>query len=125
LYVKHIDAQQAVYYRTVNLMINSNSGALDVVFAALSDPTRRGILSRLRDGHLRVTEIAAPLPISLAAASKHVKMLERAGLVTRDVRGRDHYIALNAGPLAEASEWVADHRAFWEARLNALSSYLG
>lgn len=98
---------------------------LDAVFTALSDPTRRGILSRLRDGDLRVTEIAEPLPISLAAVSKHVKMLEKAGLVTRDVRGRDHYITLSAGPLAEASEWIAGHRAFWEARLNALSSYLG
>jgi DNA-binding transcriptional ArsR family regulator len=106
-------------------MVNSNIWQLDVVFAALADPTRRGILSRLREGHLRVTEIAAPLPISLAAASKHVKMLERAGLVTREVRGRNHYIALNAGPLAEVSEWIADHRAFWEVRLNALSSYLG
>ena len=106
-------------------MVNGIARQLDFVFAALSDPTRRDILSRLRGGHLRVTEIATPLPISLAAASKHVKMLERAGLVTRDIRGRDHYIALNAGPLTEASDWIADHRAFWEAHLNALSAYLG
>lgn len=98
---------------------------LDAVFAALSDPTRRTILSRLRVGSQRVTEVAEPLPISLAAASKHVKVLERAGLVTRDVRGRDHYIALRPAPLAEAAEWIATHRAFWEARLGALSSFLG
>jgi DNA-binding transcriptional ArsR family regulator len=106
-------------------MVNDNIAPLDAVFAALSDPTRRAILSRLRDGSLRVTEIADPIPISLAAISKHVKILERAGLVTRDVRGRNHHITLAAGPLAEAAEWIAGHRAFWEARLNALSSYLG
>jgi DNA-binding transcriptional ArsR family regulator len=106
-------------------VVEVNKAILDAVFSALSDPTRRGILSRLRDGDLRVTEIAEPLPISLAAASKHVKTLENAGLVTRQVRGRNHYITLSAGPLVEASEWIAGHRAFWEARLNALSSYLG
>ena len=109
----------------LNTMVEITDTALDATFAALADPTRRAILSRLRSGSLRVTEVAEPLPMSLAAASKHVKTLERAGLVSRDVRGRDHYISLSAAPLTGAADWIATHRAFWEARLNALSSSLG
>ena len=105
----------------LNLMIKG----LNATFTALSDPTRRSILSRLTDGRLRITELAAPLPISLAATSKHIKILERAGLVIRDVRGRDHYISLNPMPLAAAADWIESHRTFWESRLNVLASYLG
>ena len=96
------------------------SKQLDGVFNALCDPTRRAILSRLTDTDARVTDIAADFPISLNSISKHIRMLERAGLVTRSVQGRDHLLSLNAGPLADASEWLEHYRRFWEDRLAAL-----
>ena len=85
------------------------STRLDGVFNALCDPTRRAILARLTDADARVTEIAAD-----------IRMLERAGLVTRSVQGRDHVLSLNAGPLADATEWLEHYRRFWEDRLAAL-----
>ena len=95
------------------------------VFAALSDPSRRAILDRLREGEeLRVTEIARPFPVALNTVSKHLKTLERAGLVRRRVRGREHYFALSATPLAAAASWIDQYRAFWEPRIDALESYL-
>lgn len=97
---------------------------LDGVFNALCDPTRRAILARLMDTDARVTEIAAEFPISLNSISKHIRMLERAGLVTRSVQGRDHVLSLNAGPLADASEWLERYRRFWEDRLAALEKYV-
>ena len=97
---------------------------LNDVFNALCDPTRRAILSRLTDTDARVTEIAAQFPISLNSISKHIRMLERAGLVTRTVQGRDHLLSLNAGPLADAAEWIAHYRRFWEGRLAALEKYV-
>jgi DNA-binding transcriptional ArsR family regulator len=97
---------------------------LDGVFNALCDPTRRAILSRLTDTDARVTEIAAQFPISLNSISKHIRMLERAGLVTRTVQGRDHVLSLNAGPLADAAEWIEHYRRFWEGRLAALEKYV-
>lgn len=96
------------------------SKQLDGVFNALCDPTRRAILARLTDTDARVTDIAADFPISLNSISKHIRMLERAGLVTRSVQGRDHLLSLNAGPLADASEWLEHYRRFWEDRLAAL-----
>ena len=74
---------------------------------------------------LSVGEIAAPFEISLAAVSKHVRVLERAGLVRREVRGREHRCSLEAAPLADASRWTDDYRAFWEGRLDALEAWLG
>jgi DNA-binding transcriptional ArsR family regulator len=100
------------------------SRQLDGVFNALCDPTRRAILARLTDTDARVTEIAADFPISLNSISKHIRMLERAGLVTRSVQGRDHVLSLNAGPLADASEWIERYRRFWEGRLAALEKYV-
>jgi DNA-binding transcriptional ArsR family regulator len=97
---------------------------LDDTFAALSDRSRRAILAALQDGEKRVTEIAQPFPMSLNAVSKHLKMLERAGLVRREVRGRDHYIALAAEPLGVAAGWIDQYRAFWEPRLDALAAFL-
>jgi len=100
------------------------SARLDGVFNALCDPTRRAILSRLTDTDARVTDIAADFPISLNSISKHIRMLERAGLLQRSVIGRDHVLSLNAGPLAEAQAWIEKYRRFWEGRLAALDAYV-
>src|SRR5688572_33474146 len=100
------------------------SHQLDGVFNALCDPTRRAILARLSDTDARVTDIAADFPISLNSISKHIRMLERAGLVTRSVQGRDHVLSLNAGPLADATEWLEHYRRFWDDRLAALEKFV-
>ncbi len=100
------------------------SKQLDGVFNALCDPTRRAILARLTDTEARVTDIAAQFPISLNSISKHIRMLERAGLVTRTVNGRDHLLSLNAAPLSEAAQWIEHYRRFWEGRLAALDEYV-
>jgi DNA-binding transcriptional ArsR family regulator len=97
---------------------------LDEVFNALSDPTRRAILARLTGADARVTEIAGEFPISLNSVSKHIRMLERAGLLSRCVVGRDHFLSLNARPLAEAQAWIEKYRRFWEGRLAALDHYV-
>ena len=100
------------------------SASLDGVFNALCDPTRRAILARLTDTDARVTDIAAEFPISLNSISKHIRMLERAGLVKRSIAGREHLLSLNAAPLAEASMWIEHYRRFWEGRLAALEEYV-
>ena len=101
-------------------MVEYLEARLSRTFAALADPTRRAILARLREGSLRVTEIAAPFEISLNAVSKHLKLLERARLLRREVRGREHYCSLDAAPIGMAEQWAASYRAFWETRLDAL-----
>jgi len=100
------------------------SARLDGVFNALCDPTRRAILARLTGADARVTEIAGDFPISLNSISKHIRMLERAGLLRRSIVGRDHVLSLNAAPLAEAMAWIERYRRFWEGRLAALESYV-
>lgn len=105
-------------------MVEYSAARLDRTFTALGDATRRAILARLSRGPLRVTEIAAPFDISLNAVSKHLKLLERAKLVQRDVRGREHYCSLDATPLSEVTDWTAAFREFWEARLDALERLL-
>lgn len=97
---------------------------LDQVFHALSDPTRRAMLADLAQSARSVGELAAPFRISLAAASKHIKTLERAGLVRREIRGRTHLCALDATPLADADAWLQRYAAFWSARLDALEALL-
>jgi len=97
---------------------------LDAVFNALCDPTRRAILARLTIADARVTEIAADFPISLNSISKHIRMLERAGLLRRSIVGREHLLTLNAGPLAEAQAWIEKYRRFWDDRLAALDTYM-
>lgn len=93
---------------------------LDNMFTAMADPTRRAILVRLTHESARVTELARDFPISLNSTSKHIKILERAGLISRTVNGRDHVLTLNAGPLAEAAQWVQHFQHFWDERLAAL-----
>jgi DNA-binding transcriptional ArsR family regulator len=100
------------------------SAQLDHTLLALADPTRRRILARLSKGEARVTELSAPLPMSLNAVSKHIKMLERARLVHREVRGRDHYLSLNPAPLERAARWIETQRASWTQRLRTLDEIL-
>jgi DNA-binding transcriptional ArsR family regulator len=105
-------------------MVEYKSTALDRVYAALADPTRRAILSRLTQQEARVTELAEPFAISLNAVSKHIRILEEAGLIRRNVQGRDHYLSLDATPLQEAAGWLEDYRRFWTIRLDQLDSFL-
>ncbi len=104
-------------------MVDHGQG-LDLTFAALSDPTRRAILARLREGPATVGEVAEPFPMSLNGISKHVQVLERAGLVKREVRGREHRLHLRAEPLRTASDWTAHYREFWEGRIDALERFV-
>lgn len=98
--------------------------ALDAVFAAVADSTRRSILDRLRAGPLTVTALAGRYDMSLNAVSKHVKTLERSGLIRRDIRGREHFCELNAARLETAIEWMNRYRKFWTIRLDALEKHL-
>ncbi|WP_232823471.1 helix-turn-helix transcriptional regulator [Dyella sp. C9] len=98
--------------------------ALDDVFHALTDPTRRAMLRDLAGGERNIGELAAPFAMSLAAASKHVKVLERAGLVRRLVKGRTHLCRLEVAPLAAAGEWLRFYEPFWMDRLDALEALL-
>ena len=97
---------------------------LDLAFAALADPTRRRIVARLTRGEARVTDLAQPFAMSLNAVSKHVKVLERAGLVRRSRQGREHYLRLRATPLREIAKWTSQYERFWNERLDALADFL-
>ena len=97
---------------------------LSEVYGAIADPTRRAILSMLAGGEVNVGSLVSRFPISFNGVSKHVKVLERAGLVDRTVRGREHWLRLNAGPLRGAVRWLEHYRAFWSARLEALEDFL-
>jgi DNA-binding transcriptional ArsR family regulator len=97
---------------------------LDDTLIALADDTRRRILRRLASGEARVTEVAEPFDISLNSVSKHIRLLERAGLVRRRVAGRDHFLALEPGPFDELTQWMIDTREFWSSRLDRLEAAL-
>src|SRR4051812_10886323 len=97
---------------------------LDDTLIALADDTRRSILGRLAAGEARVTEVAAPFHISLNSVSKHIRILERAGLVRRRVEGRDHFLAIEPGPFDELTEWMQKTREFWSSRLDRLEAAL-
>ena len=97
---------------------------LDQVYDAIADPTRRAILGVLAEGETNVGTLAERFPMSLNGVSKHVKVLERAGLVERSIQGREHRLRLNAEPLREASMWLEHYRAFWDVRLAALEAFL-
>jgi DNA-binding transcriptional ArsR family regulator len=98
--------------------------SLDTTFAALADPTRRAILARLADGEATVTELAAPFAMSQPAISKHLKVLERAGLISRGRDAQKRPRRLEAGPLADASGWLQDYRRFWEGSFQRLDTLL-
>ncbi|MFQ5519928.1 MAG: ArsR/SmtB family transcription factor [Candidatus Methylomirabilia bacterium] len=105
-------------------MVN-RSAALDSTFAALSDPTRRAILMRLGRGEASVTDLAEPFDISLPGISKHLRVLEGAGLLRRRKQGRVHRCRIAVGPMRSAVEWIARYRRFWEGQFDALARYLG
>jgi predicted ArsR family transcriptional regulator len=97
---------------------------LDQTYRALGDSTRRGMLVTLRDGPARITDMAAPLPISFAAAARHVAVLEAAGLIEREVRGRDHWLTVRSAGFRPAGEWIAEQVSFWSPRADALAARL-
>jgi DNA-binding transcriptional ArsR family regulator len=97
---------------------------LDATFSALADPTRRGILARLAQGGTTVKDLARPFAISPPAITKHLKVLERAGLITRSREAQWRPCQLNAAPLREAAEWIEHYRRFWEESFDRLDDYL-
>lgn len=97
---------------------------MDLVFGALADPTRRAILARLADGEATVNELVAPFALSQPTISKHLKVLEGAGLVSRGRNAQFRPVRLNARPLAEAARWIGDYRRFWEESLDQLEAYV-
>jgi DNA-binding transcriptional ArsR family regulator len=105
-------------------MVENTQHELDQIFAAVADPTRRAILTTLSRHRATVTELARPFPVSLNAISKHIKVLERAGLVRREVVGRKHYCYFEAQQLRRASAWIEHYRKFWEIRLDALERHI-
>jgi DNA-binding transcriptional ArsR family regulator len=105
-------------------MVELQTAQLDSVFHALGDATRRRMLFALAEGERTVGELAKPFAISLAAASKHIKALESAGLIRREVRGRTHVCRLEPGPLASAHEFLSFYESFWTSRLDALERLL-
>ena len=107
-----------------NQMVKYSSRTLNRTFAALADPTRRRILAHLAQGDQRVTRLAKPHAMSLPAVSKHLRVLEKAGLLRRRRYGRVHEMQLDAKPLRQAAQWVEEYRKFWQGSLDRLSEYL-
>jgi DNA-binding transcriptional ArsR family regulator len=107
-----------------NCMVELQTSKLDTVFHALGDATRRSMLRDLAISERTVGELAQPYAMSLAAASKHIKALEQAGLIVREVRGRTHLCRLDPGPLASAHEWLGVYERFWSGRLDILERLL-
>ena len=105
-------------------MAHSAEPLLDQVYGAIADPTRRAILAVLAGGEATVGALADRFPISFNGVSKHVKVLERAGLVDRAIHGREHRLKLNPAPLRDAARWLEHYRAFWETRLDGLEAFL-
>ena len=105
-------------------MVELQTPQINSVFHALGDATRRQMLRDLADGERTVSDLAKPFAMSLAAASKHIKVLEGAGLIRREVRGRTHVCRLEPGPLASAHEWLSFYERFWSSRLDMLEQLL-
>lgn len=106
-------------------MVKYASGTLDATLSALADPIRRGIVERLAGGESTVGDLAEPYDVSLPAISRHVKVLEHAGLLEREVRGRRHHCRLRTEALQELAAWADRYRVFWERRLERLEEVLG
>ncbi|WDR05402.1 metalloregulator ArsR/SmtB family transcription factor [Devosia rhodophyticola] len=97
---------------------------LDIIFQALANRTRRALVARLAQGAAKVTDLAAPFEMSLAAISKHLLVLENAGMVDRSVQGRVHICALNTGALASADQWLDTYKAFWDDKLENFAQFV-
>jgi DNA-binding transcriptional ArsR family regulator len=108
----------------LNQMVEYQPNELDAVYAALSHPVRRSLLEHLTPHGAKVTALAAPYPMSLAAVSKHIRVLESAGLVRRTIIGREHQLVLEPSPLMSAATWLDSYRRFWEDRLDLLEARL-
>ena len=109
---------------TLNLTVKQQGvESLSTALLAVSDPTRRAIVDRLARGPARISDVAAPFAMSLAAVSKHIKVLEKAGLVRRTRQGREHTLELDAAPLREIASWAARYEQFWTERLDRLEAY--
>ena len=107
----------------VNKLVE-DSTLLDRTYAALADPTRRALLVSLREGDARISDLAAPMPMSFAAVSRHVGVLEDAGLVKRKVRGREHWLTVRPEGLERAESWIREQSDFWSRRADALARRL-
>lgn len=105
-------------------MIDNSAARLDAVFGALADPTRRAMLRDLAKQPRTIGELAAPFDISLAGASKHVQVLERAGLIDREIQGRVHLCRLDARPLHAGAQWIRHYERFWNQKLDVLQALL-
>ena len=105
-------------------MVNNQNEQLDAVFHALADPTRRDMLLHLKQRPCSVGDLAAPFAMTLAAVSKHIKVLERAGLVKREVQGRTHICRLDARPMFGGLEWIRHYEQFWSTQLDSLEAAL-
>jgi DNA-binding transcriptional ArsR family regulator len=105
-------------------MVELHAPEMNAIFHALGDATRRQMIRDLADGERTVSELAQPFAMSLAAASKHIKALEHAGLIRREVRGRTHVCRLEPGPLASVHEWLGFYERFWTERLDVLERLL-
>jgi DNA-binding transcriptional ArsR family regulator len=106
------------------LSIRPDAQRLNRVYGAIADPTRRAMLGMLTGGEVTVGTLAERFPISFNGVSKHVKVLEQAGLVRRNVKGREHWLRLRPAPLREATRWLEHYREFWDTRLEALEDFL-
>lgn len=105
-------------------MVNNEEHTLSQLFSALSDPTRRAMLQRMREAPLPVAELAEPFNLSKSAITKHVKVLESAGLLQRRIDGRVHHCELNPEPLKQVSEWVNFYEQFWSRKFDSLDQFL-
>ncbi|MEW7009237.1 ArsR/SmtB family transcription factor [Lentilitoribacter sp. EG35] len=108
----------------MNKEISQDEERLDVVFHALSNRTRRSLLKQMQDGPMMVTELAQNYEMSLNAVSKHLIVLEKAGLIDRSIDGRNHSCQLQSGPLADADMWIEQYRTFWEENLDQFAAYV-
>jgi DNA-binding transcriptional ArsR family regulator len=97
---------------------------LDRTYGALADPTRRALLEALRNADARITDLAEPLPISFAAVSRHIGILESAGLIRREIRGREHWLSFDPDGLVAANRWISEQTEFWSRRADALAARL-
>jgi DNA-binding transcriptional ArsR family regulator len=106
----------------VNTLLEDQT--LDRTYAALADPTRRALLVALRDGDARITDLADPLPMTFAGVARHVRVLEDAGLISRDIRGREHWLSVRPEGLSRAERWIDEQTTLWSKRADALAARL-